>query len=58
MSAKFTVGQKVNHNRFGAGRIVAVYALATNANEETEYTVKLRSERYSATLAESNLTAA
>lgn len=57
MSAKFSPGQKVNHEQFGQGRIVRVWAEAQAVDEETEYVVKLRGERYPATLAESNLTA-
>jgi hypothetical protein len=54
---KFRPGQKVEHPRFGTGRIVAVYAIASAPDEETEYTVKLRGERYPATLGEHGLTA-
>jgi hypothetical protein len=55
---RFRVGQKVSHSNFGIGRIVAVYAIAQAADEETEYIVKLRGDRYPATLGEHGLTAA
>lgn len=55
ITPKFQAGDKVNHNRFGAGIVRSIYAVAQNANEETEYVVKLRGERYPVTLSELNL---
>lgn len=55
---KFQVGQKVEHERWGVGRIVEVYAIAQSVDEETEYRVKVRGERYPAHLSENNLRAA
>lgn len=55
ITPKFQAGDKVEHERFGAGVVKAVYAVAQNAEEETEYVVKLRGERWPATLGESGL---
>lgn len=53
---KFHSGGKVTHPYFGSGIVRKVYAVAQNPGEETEYTVKIRGERYPATLGEHNLT--
>jgi RNA polymerase-interacting CarD/CdnL/TRCF family regulator len=53
---KFRTGQTVEHARHGVGRITEVYAVATEPDQETEYVVKLRGQRWPVTLAESNLT--
>lgn len=53
---KFKVGDKVTHARHGDGVIREVYAVATEPDQETEYVVKLRSNRYPVTLSEENLT--
>lgn len=55
-TAKFSPRQTVEHPRFGRGRIVEVWAIAQNPGEETEYVVKLRGERWPATLGEASLT--
>lgn len=56
VTPKFAVGDKVNHYRFGSGVVTAIYAVAAKGtDEETEYTVKLRGERYPATLGEHGL---
>lgn len=54
-TAKFQVGDKVEHAYFGKGVIREVWAIAQNEDEETEYVVKLRGERYPATLGETSL---
>lgn len=53
---KFRPRQTVEHVRHGVGRITEVYAVATEPDQDTEYLVKLRGQRYPVTLAESNLT--
>lgn len=57
VTPKFKVGDKVTHHRFGAGVVREVWAIAeANTNQETEYVVKIRGERYPATLGEFGLT--
>jgi RNA polymerase-interacting CarD/CdnL/TRCF family regulator len=53
---KFQPGDKVEHPRFGTGVIREVWAEAQNPDEETEYVVKLRGERWPAYLGEASLT--
>lgn len=54
---KFKTGDKVNHHRFGAGIVREIWAIAEAGTEqETEYVVKLRGERWPATLGEHGLT--
>lgn len=55
MTTKFQPGDKITHPRFGDGVIREVFAVAQNPDEETEYVVKLRGERYPATLGETSL---
>lgn len=56
MDTKFRPGDKVTHTRWGRGVVRKVYAIATpGTSEETEYVVKLRSDRYPVTLTEVNL---
>ena len=50
---KFRVGQKIEHARFGSGRVIAIYAVAVNPGEVHEYEVKLKGDRYPAILTES-----
>lgn len=52
---KFQVGQKVEHPRWGLGKITEVWAVAQNPGEETEYVVKLKGERWPAYLGETSL---
>ena len=52
---KFSPRDKVSHERFGTGRIVEVCAIAAAADEETEYSVKFRGDRWPATIGESRL---
>jgi len=53
---KFKVGDKVEHHRFGPGVVREIYANATaGTDEENEYRVKLRSNRYPVTLGEHGL---
>jgi hypothetical protein len=54
-AAKFQVGAKVTHNVYGNGIVREVYAAAQHAGEETEYLVKLQSDRHPVTLSELNL---
>lgn len=55
-TAKFAKGDKVDHPYFGAGVVREVYALGVvGTDQENEYTVKLRGERYPATLGEESL---
>lgn len=55
ITPKFKVGDKVIHPYWGRGTIREIYAQAQHADEETEYVVKLRSERYPANIGESRL---
>ncbi|MGV9364508.1 hypothetical protein [Amycolatopsis sp. NPDC003731] len=57
MTPKFEPGQRVEHPRWGAGRIEEVYAVAQTPEEETEYAVRLPGYRYPAYLGEHSLTA-
>lgn len=44
-----TPGTKVQHPNFGSGRVLSVYAVAAqDTDEETEYLIKWRSDRYPA----------
>lgn len=54
-AAKFSPRDKVLHERFGIGRIVGVWAIASAADEETEYSVKFRGYRWPATIGETQL---
>lgn len=54
-TAKFTHGDKIYHQRFGRGRVIDVYALASSASEETEYTVRFVGDRYDSTIGEESL---
>lgn len=48
---KFRVGQKMEHARFGPGRVLSVF-LAENPGEVHEYEVRLKYDRYPAMLTE------
>lgn len=56
VTPKFKVGDKVTHHRFGPGVVREVWAVAEEgSDQETEYVVKLRSDRWPATLGEQGL---
>jgi hypothetical protein len=55
MDAKFKVGDKVTHSSWGPGTVREIYAVAQSADEETEYVVKLRGERYPVHIGESRM---